>query len=134
MITPIPSYYVTSIWPNAKHHIQAAIEYVDSGYTPDDILKKLIGSDMQLWIIGDYQAAAVTMLNIYPQHKSWLVVAVGGEGMDEWFDDLMETIEGWASKMGCKYVEEYGRKGWRKVGATRGYEETYVVMRKQVNE
>jgi hypothetical protein len=132
-ITPIPSYYITPIWGNVSELISSAVEYVDSGYTADDVRKALTVSEMQLWIAGDYQACAVTQINRYPQHKTCLIVAMAGEGMDEWFDELLSTIEEWASKMKCKYVEEYGRKGWRKIGASRGYEQIYTVMRKPVH-
>jgi len=88
---------------------------------------------MQLWIAGDYQAIAVTQIQIYPQHKTCLIVAMAGEGMDEWFENLVCTIETWAKQMNCKYVEEYGRPGWKRVGAPLGYSQVYAVMRKQIN-
>lgn len=87
---------------------------------------------MQLWVVDDYRAACVTQIVVYPQHKVCLVVALGGEGMDEWFPELMDTVEEWARQVGCRYVEEYGRKGWQKVGSKRGYEQVYTVMRKAV--
>lgn len=132
MITPIPSYYVSIIWPKVVHLLRPAIEYVDSGFDEADILGKVMVSDMQLWVVGDYQAAAVTQVIVYPKHKACLVVALGGDGMSEWFDELMDTVEAWAKDMGCRYVEEYGRKGWARVGAKRGYEQIYSVMRKSI--
>lgn len=132
-ITPIPSYYITPVWGHVSELIQSAVEYVDSGYLADDVRKALTVSEMQLWIAGDYQAIAVTQIQIYPQHKTCLIVAMAGEGMDEWFDELLGTVEEWAGKMNCKYVEEYGRKGWRRVGESRGYDQIYTVMRKQIN-
>lgn len=129
-ITPIPSYYVTPVWEKAEPLVRKAIDYVDSGYRSEDILKRLVTSEMQLWIVNEYEAAAVTMLSIYPQFKSCLVVALAGDNLDSWFDDLMSKIEDWADMMGCKYVEEYGRKGWQRVGAHRGYEHVWTVMRK----
>jgi len=133
VITPIPSEYVGQVWPRVSHHVMAAVDYVDSGFNERDIVKRLLTRDMQLWVVGEYQAACVTQITIYPQHTVCMVVALGGDGLVEWFDELMGTIESWAKEQGCKYVEEFGRKGWRKVGAKRGYKETYLVMRKQVN-
>ena len=132
MITPIPSYYITPVWDRVAHLIRPAIEYVDSGFSESDILQRLQVSDMQLWIVNDYQAACVTQIVVYPQHKTCLVVALGGDGMPEWFDELMQTIEDWAQQMGCRYVEEYGRKGWKRQGGKRGYQEVYTVMRKAI--
>ena len=132
MITPIPSYYVTPVWERVAHLVRPAIEYVDSGFSEDDVLNRLNISDMQLWVVNDYQAACVTQIVVYPQHKSCLVVALGGEGMTEWFDELMDEVEEWARQMGCRYVEEYGRKGWQRVGAARGYEQVYTVCRKAI--
>jgi hypothetical protein len=132
MITPIPSNFVSQVWPRVSHHVMAAVEYVDSGFNEQDILERLLSRDFQLWIVGQYQAACVTQITIYPQHKVCLVVALGGEGMDEWLDELMDTVEDWAAQNGCRYVEEYGRKGWLKVGKKRGYGEVYTVMRKSI--
>jgi hypothetical protein len=120
------------MWPRVVELLRPAIEYVDSGFSDVDILRRLQTSDMQLWVIGEYQAACVTQIIVYPQHKTCLVVALGGEGLEEWFDELMSTIETWAQELGCKYVEEYGRKGWARVGKRRGYAETYTVMRKAI--
>jgi len=130
IVTPVPSYYVTPVWKRVQPLIASAVERMDSGYRAIDIHNKLLTGDMQLWVIGDYQAVAVTQIAIYPQFKACIVVAMAGDGLTEWFDDIMGAIEGWAAAMGCRYVEEYGRKGWAKVGAARGYEHVYTVMRK----
>lgn len=130
MITPIPSYYVGIVWDKVAHLVERAIGHVDSGFLPDDILARLVSSDMQLWVIGEYRAACITQIVVYPQHKTCLVVALGGDGLSEWFDELMDEIESWASQMGCKFVEEFGRPGWQKIGKARGYSQVYTVMRK----
>jgi len=120
------------VWPRVEHLIRPAIEYVESGFSESDIYGKILVSDMQLWVVGDYEAACVTQIVVYPQHKTCLVVALGGDGMAEWFDELMSTVESWAAETGCKFVEEYGRKGWERVGAKRGYEQIYSVLRKSL--
>lgn len=130
MITPIPSYYVSLVWPKAANHIKIAIERTDSGFSESDILTRLMVSDMQLWIVNDYQAAAVTQITVLPQFKTCTVVALGGDGLPEWFDELMQTIEDWARQMDCRYVTAYGRRGWEKVGKAREYRHEYSVMRK----
>ena len=133
MITPIPSYYTTVIWPKVRELLIPAIESVDSGFKEEDILQRLQVANMQLWVINEYEAAAVTQVQQYPQFKSALIVALGGENMNEWLDEFIEAVEKWASEIGCAYLEEYGRKGWERVGKPRGWEPTYVVMRKAVN-
>jgi hypothetical protein len=89
---------------------------------------------MYLWQIGDWQAAAITQIQTFPQYQSMLVSYLGGEGMDEWFDEFMETVELAAVKWGCKYVEAHGRRGWLKPGRKRGYDEITTVFRKAVGE
>ena len=133
MITPIPSYYTTVIWPKVRQLLIPAIEGVDSGFKEEDILKRLQVANMQLWVVNEYEAAAVTQVQQYPQFKSALIVALGGENMNEWLDEFIETVEKWASEIGCAYMEEYGRKGWERVGKPRGWEPLYTVMRKAVN-
>ena len=132
MITPIPANFIGQVWPKVSHHVRSAIEYVESGFNEADILRLLDSRDMQLFVIGQYEGACVTQIVVYPQHKTCLIVALGGSGLNEWFDELMDTIEPWAKDQGCKFVEEFGRKGWARVGKARGYEQIYSVMRKSV--
>ena len=132
MITPIPSYYITAIWPKALELLIPALDRFDSGYSVEDVLHALQGGDMQLWIAGEYEAAVVTQILVFPQFKICRLFAAGGGGMEAWMDDMEEAIENWARQVGCKYLTGGGRRGWKKMGERRGWKTIGVEMSKEI--
>jgi hypothetical protein len=127
LVEPIPSARVLEVWDWVEPLLERV--QVDNGFTIDDILTSLQTRDMQLWVVPN-KAACVTTVQVFPQYRSVLVARLAGDDLHEWFDDLMGVIEDWARQLGCKYVEEFGRDGWAKVGKHRGYEKVFTVMRK----
>ena len=132
VIDPIPSVEVLDHWDAVVPLLARVLERMDSGRGLEDILTALQERKMQLWSVNNWQAACVTRLGSMPQWSALTVVYLAGDGLSEWFDDLMEVLESFANDHGCKYVEVVGRKGWKKVGARRGYREAAIVMRKQL--
>ena len=104
----------------------------DEAYSFDDVMAKLWRREMQMWVVNDCQAVAVTQIQVYPRFKALQVCWLAGDGVDEWFEDLMETLENYAEGMNCRQVEVYGRRGWKRLGEARGYQETMSVFRKIV--
>jgi len=102
----------------------------DVGYTTEDVLTALQLRSMQLWKIGEWDAVAVTEIYQVPQYQALTVVFMAGDGMETWFDPVMDVLEDFAKAHRCKYVEARGRRGWVKVGKKRGYEEMLTVVRK----
>ena len=127
--TGVPFSEALSAWEWVEPLIKRASTYTDSGFSTEDILTQIQLREMQLWI-DPTRAACVTQIHNYPQHRTLLVCYLSGDELHEWFDELMGLLEDWGRQMGCKYVEEYGRKGWEKIGKKRGYEPVYLVMRK----
>jgi len=132
LIHPIQSAEALAHWHRVDKYISDAVCSVDTGYSSEDILTRIQMREMQLWVVGDYVAAAVTQIQKHPGHTTLLVVALGGSGLTDWFDELMDDLEGYARDIGCKYIEEFGRDGWEKVSKHRGYKKVYVVMRKEL--
>jgi hypothetical protein len=85
----------------------------------------------QAWLVPD-SAVCLTTITRYPQYQVCTVLQMAGDGMSEWFDPLMDSIEEWARDLSCRYVEEYGRRGWERVGKARGYKHAFSVMRKML--
>lgn len=112
--------------------ISRALNQTESGYSEEDVLTKLQAREMQLWVIPE-KMACVTTIVVYPKFKVCLAAYLGGDDMDEWFPELVETLSTWASQNGCKYLEEWGRKGWEKVAAKQGFKTTFTVMRKPLD-
>jgi len=123
---------VPPVWGIASDVLSRAVDRGDFGYDLEDLLKEILSRRMQLWMVGDGQAWAITQIQVYPRFKELLVAYLAGDGLDEWFDDLMDTLEAYARSHQCRHVEVFGRRGWKKIGAQRGYREGLTVLRKKL--
>ena len=117
----------------AERMVARILDRMDTGYEVGDVLLQLQLGRMQLWVVDDWEAVAVTEISVWPQYKALTVVFLSGEGMKQWFPELMDTLEAYAGEQGCRYVEAHGRRGWEKVGRTLGYRHAYSIMRKEVD-
>jgi len=52
--------------------------------------------------------------------------------MNEWLDELIETLEIFAKEQGCTHIEAYGRKGWVKAAEHLGFKESYTIITKEI--
>jgi len=123
---------VLEAWPSVETRISKTLDSVDTGYNAEDVLTALQLREMQLWVHP--KAVAVTQIIKYPRFKTLLLRIVSGDDMGEWIDSLMNLLEAYGRAMGCKYGEQWGRKGWLKVNQKRGYnaEVAFHVMRKEL--
>lgn len=125
----IPSNEVLNIWSAVEPSIQAALDQEDTGYNAEDILTRIQTRDMQLWVHP--VAVAVTEIHQLPRFKKLVLVTLGGSDMDAWIEDLMEVLGNYAKGINCKYLEQWGRKGWLRVNEKYqlGGKPTFQVMR-----
>jgi len=130
-VVGVPPLQVIDWWEEAGPRIQKALDTIETGYRLEDVAKKILSQHAQLWVIPG-KAAAVTEIHIYPQHKTLVISFLGGDDMASWFDDMMNVLESYAKVMECRYIEEYGRPGWERIGNRIGFEKVYTVMRKDL--
>ncbi len=128
-VKAIPANEAVHVWDEARQHLSKALNRIDTGYSDEDLLTAIQMRDMQLWMVPG-QAAAVTQIQIFPQFKTLVILYLGGEQMSEWIEELMDTFEEYGRFMGCKYAEQYGRKGWERVARDRGAKTAFTVVRK----
>ena len=85
---------------------------------------------MQLWVVMEKKivAVAVTEINIHPKAKHCRIIIIAGDGMNQWFDELILTIKNWAIQNQCNRIEGVGRKGWIKQSKHLGFKESYSVV------
>lgn len=112
--------------------LQRALER-DGGYTALDVFQGVINGTFQMWIAGDYLSVTVTRIQVFPQYKALQICWTAGDEMDQWLDPLLDVLETYARELGCREVEAYGRPGWKKAVAHRGYEQTMIVVRKLID-
>ena len=85
-----------------------------------------------LWLAvvdGEIKAALVTQIHEAQTWRACEILAIGGDGMKQWFH-LLPMIEQYAKMNGCKKVYFTGRIGWERVMET--YTVAQVVMERQL--
>jgi hypothetical protein len=114
-------------WPAIYRLLAPAIEHggdTDAAELIDDLLD----NRAQLWVLrtkgGDPAAAAVTQRFGDVLHCQLL----GGDGMEDWVDDLIATTARYARPVGVQRFTIQGRLGWERVLAARGWRKKAVVM------
>ena len=120
------------VWPQVFPHIERALDR-GSNYTLDDIFLGLSKAEMQLWVWQGVcrpkiHAAMVTAIQTKNDTKFCLLLAIGGEKMDEWVEYL-PVVEEWAKQEGCEEMRIYGRIGWAR---TLGFDVKYTRMDKKL--
>ena len=135
MIYGIPSAEARGYWGIVEPWLSVVVDRFDPGFTTDDIISGIEEQRYQLWLLAPKSepvAAIVTEINNYPQYSVLHAPYIGGSRMNEWFDNAFDVLEAFAKYHGCKYLTGCGRRGWIKQGASRGYQEVYTVVRKQI--
>lgn len=131
----IPPDDVPKYWHDVFPLLAKPLNYNRDGMLLSDVLNLLKEDRMQLWIVvkGEELVAACTtqLMNPYGK-KICRHVLMGGEGVREWLDDYLDTVESWAKAEGCCLIEAVGRPGWIRFGRPRGYEHTYTVIQKEL--
>ena len=119
-------------WDQVEPLLQRVLTRIDSGHTVDDVVTKIQYGDMQLWRVYEWQALVVTQITALPQHRVLSVVYLAGEGLKDWLAELTEALRHYAQQHSCKYVEAYGRDGWRKPTKPLGFTAAFSVIRLEV--
>ena len=115
------------VWPHVKDHIARSSARAEGELTPDDFLEFLVTGQMHLWVAIENKAiiaAMVTQVIVYPQKRVLRIVAIGGEGMERWWQ-FFPLLENFAVSLGCSSLEAWGRKGWTKI--LKDWKSSYIV-------
>lgn len=135
-VSGIPSHRLDEVWEDCKPYVEMGNNKSQEEMNVDDIYKKLIESEMQLWIIfnegKEIHSVLTTQIITYPRKTTCRIVTLGGEGLDDWVDQLLDTLEEWAIEQGCVAMETCCRKGFTKKLERFGYEQTYTVLGKEL--
>jgi hypothetical protein len=102
----------------------------------EDIYKRLSEARMQLWLVFDDNREIISVLTTeiieYPRKTTCRIVTLGGQDLDLWVEQLLETLEEWALENGCVAMETVCRKGFIKKLERFGYENAYTVLVKEL--
>jgi hypothetical protein len=106
---------VPEIWPHVEPLIRRAVERSISTDLVT-VTAKLTNRQALLWLAWDgenIRAAAVTSINTANGIKRCVIVACGGNGLDDWLL-LIRPIESYAHDEDCISMAIIGRRGWQR--------------------
>jgi hypothetical protein len=105
-----------------------------------DHMRNLMNLQTHCWLIEndkeEMQGVGLTEFIQYNRHKTLHIITVTGKDFKTWGADVHPILEQFAKDGGAIAVEQWGRSGWAKVlpKVVPGYEQAYVVMRKNIGE
>lgn len=132
--------------PAAIPHLPRVIEYlkrVEKYSLPrssaSDIYCKCVEGISQLWGVFSPDVTAenanskligvvVTSVTPYPRCRMLTVVALSGDNMNEWLDDVYERLTQFRIDQDCIGIEEIGRTGWLRQLKKYGFQQVAIVM------
>jgi hypothetical protein len=134
-ITGINSKTIDMVWEECVPFISRAEKFSQEEMKAEDLYGKIKNQDMQLWVVFNEEteilAVITTELVNYPRKKVCRIVTLGGDFMDDWVE-YISVIEDWAIENKCQAMETFCRKGFKKKLENFGYDETYIVLGKEL--
>ena len=136
MITQAPIQNIVDVWRDVERLIKLSNAHSMGESDHYDTLADLVRGQKQLWIVYDddqyTKAVATTEINQWPKARKLRIVHLAGEDMDQWFDELINTLEYFARQNVCTHIEAYGRRGWVKQSKHLGFKESYTIVSKEI--
>lgn len=113
-----------AIWPQVSGWLDDALRKTHSLLTVEDLQRNVRIGTMRLWVVHrDDRVVATFVTEIARGGRGGAVnvMALGGALMDNWLDDVVESLDAYARANDCVYVVEMGRSGWNRVLEKRGW-------------
>ena len=136
LVSGITSDKTDEVWIFCKEYIEMGNSKSKEEMNIDDIYERLKNAEMQLWVIfdeeNDLKSVVTTEVVNYPRKRTCRIVTLGGSGMDNWVDKVLDTLENWAIENDCVAMETACRKGFIKKLDKYGYEHAYTILGKDL--
>lgn len=137
-IAALPQTLVEPMWPMVEPFIARVIGLVEEETTSACIKEKAIAGDVLIIVIckgADIIAAMTADIRVYDTGlKALHMPQLGGDEFFEWRDQLNDVVTAVAKDFGCDQLRIIGRRGWVKALKDLGWEEQYVVLKKDLEK
>jgi hypothetical protein len=132
----VPSEAVRHVWKDVEKVLKKSVATAQGKSETIDVLAGILTDIYVLWVVMDDDdsivAAFTTRLLVYPQRKALALDFVGGTRMNEWNDQLIDTMRKYANELGCSHLEGYGRKAWGRALKKYGFYPEYIAYRMEL--
>ena len=134
----MPSEAVRHVWKDVEKVLKKSVATAQGKSETIDVLAGILTDIYVLWVVMDEDdsivAAFTTRLIVYPQRKALVLDFVGGTRMNEWNDQLIDTMRKYANELGCSHLEGYGRKAWGRSLKKYGFYPEYIAYRMELQD
>lgn len=130
----VPADMVMTVWHRVEPVLRRVVKPA-TGYDLDAVLNELQLGQMQLWVIGDFQAVAVTRIQERPRQRVLWCQFIAGDSIEDWLDDWVAVQTEFAKAHDCAAIEFSGRQGWHKYARKfrfRDYKPVLTTFRKEL--
>jgi hypothetical protein len=133
---------VTMHWELLRPEIIRSLDHSFDETSLSTHLSKVLNYQSQLWVFYDgdiwsdsLKGVGLTQFLQYSNYRTLHIITCSGYDWAVWADQYY-VVEQFAKDNKCKAVESWGRKGWARAlpKAIPGFEEAYVVMRKELGK
>lgn len=115
---------IVHYWPQISDALDATKELWHAAYSKDEILERLISTNMQAWSIAHGDVLTIAFLTQIVNTRTsrlFQVFWMYGEGMIEALPLLDLALDDFAAKFNCDTIEVVGRKGFDRLLKPRGF-------------
>tara|TARA_R110000744_G_C19257479_1_gene550987 strand:- start:375 stop:821 length:447 start_codon:yes stop_codon:yes gene_type:complete len=137
-VSLIPSGAFNIVAKDVEKHLAKSIEMAHGRENMAVIWEALLKDERQLWMFFDEdnkaEGALVTRIEHYPLKKMLNLMFIGGENIEAWHEELLETLERYARENDCSGLETVGRKGWERFLKKFDWDAAYMVCEKNFDE
>lgn len=128
MINVLQPVEVHIFWDRIKPLIDKALK--TELYTAEDLKESCMKGLIRVYVANDFQSVCTVELMNYPQKKVALIHTLGGEGLNEWQDEMLEMIISDSKENGATALLINGRRGWLK--QVKGFKEKHTTMMREI--
>lgn len=113
----IQTQHVDAFWPHVRDGFQKALLKTGGDLTIGTLWTQCRAGDAFLVVVHDetVKAGAIVRPELWQSGTKLRVLALYGEGMGDWFEDIMDMGRRIARDCGATAIIFEGREGWQKV-------------------
>jgi len=136
-ISAVPVELVDQYWSHVLPMLSKAFDYASMKVDEQDVYTDIMSGDQTLWVAFEgtplnLVGAFTVRVKSFPAGKALCGEHLGGDRLNEWVDELFNTMEGYAIHLGITRLELIGRRGWEKLLKSKGWKANTIVYEKEI--
>ncbi len=121
------------VWPTVGPWIEHVVDRF-AYFTVDDIVKEIFAGKARLWVAcegSQIVSSAITVTHLTKRGRHCEVLLMAGGTRKQWLP-LLDDIEEWARRDGCKLMRNECRPGMAKLLKGKGYKARQFILEKEL--